>query len=114
MDNEFEYFLLDRENNDQHPLLKTDANCPPYLRKKEYIENHEIMSFCFTKPIPCKPKMVDYHSAVYPVVSKKIYDVLAPMNIEGIQLIPATITGKNDEIYFENHSSGGAACVFSV
>lgn len=99
MNNEFNYYFIERDNNDQYPLLKTDANCPPYLRKKEFIENPETMSFALAKPIPRKPKMVDYHPAPYPVVSKKIHDALAPMNIKGIQFIPAIITGKNNEIY---------------
>jgi len=100
--NEFEYYFIGRENNDQYPLLIADTDCPPYLRKEEFIENPETMKFCFGKPIPRKPKMVDYHSAIYPVVSQKIYDVLAPMNIKGIQLIPAIITGEKNEIY-ENY-----------
>jgi len=97
--NEFEYYLLEWAGGNQYPLLKTDANCPPYLRKKEFIENPEKMSFALAKPIPRKPKMADYHPAPYPVVSKKIYDVLAPMNIKGIQFISAIVTGKNNEIY---------------
>ena len=104
--NEFEYYFIERENNDQYPLLTADTGCPPYLRKKEYIENPETMKFRLGKPVPRIPKMVDYHSAIYPVVSQKIYDVLAPMNIKGIQLIPAIITGKKMVIFngiYENY-----------
>ncbi|GHV35514.1 hypothetical protein FACS1894178_5240 [Bacteroidia bacterium] len=102
MENEFEYYFISRANNPQHPLLIADNDCPPYLRKKEYIENPETMAFCFGKPIPRKPKMADYHSEPNSVISKKIFDVLDNLNIKGIQLIPSIITGKNDEIY-ENY-----------
>jgi hypothetical protein len=99
MENEFEYYFINRANNNHHPVLIADTACPPYLRKKEYIENPQRMFFCFGKPIPKKPKMVDYHSSPKSIISKKIFDVLNELKIKGIQLIPATITGKNDEIY---------------
>ncbi|GHT11230.1 hypothetical protein FACS189432_09170 [Bacteroidia bacterium] len=102
MENEFEYYFIGRANNPQHPLLIADNDCPPYLRKKEYIENPETMAFCFGKPIPRKPKMADYHSQPKSVISKKIFDVLDNMNVKGIQLIPAVIRGKKGETY-ENY-----------
>jgi hypothetical protein len=99
MVNEFEYYFIGRANNNQHPLLIEDSNCPPYSWEKERIENPQRMFFCLGKPVPKKPKMVDYHSTPDSVISKKIFDVLDEMKIKGIQLIPATITGKNNEIY---------------
>ncbi|GHT57734.1 hypothetical protein FACS18945_2680 [Bacteroidia bacterium] len=102
MENEFEYYFIGRANNPQHPLLIADNDCPPYLRKKEYIENPETMAFCFGKPIPRKPKMADYHSQPKSVISKKIFDVLDNMNVKGIQLIPAVIRGTKGETY-ENY-----------
>ncbi len=102
MENEFEYYLIGRENNDQHPLLVEDSNCPPYTLERGAIDNPRPMEYRLGKPVPRKPKMVDYHSAVNSVISKKIYDVLASMSIKGVQLIPAIITGKKNEIY-ENY-----------
>ncbi|GHU74235.1 hypothetical protein FACS189413_18980 [Bacteroidia bacterium] len=102
MENEFEYYFIGRANNPQHPLLIADSDCPPYLRKKEYIENPETMAFCFGKPIPRKPKMADYHSEPNSVISKKIFDVLDNLNVKGIQLIPAVIRGTKGETY-ENY-----------
>ena len=97
--NEFEYYFIGRDNNEQHPLLVEDSNCPPYKLERIAIDNPLSMEYRLGKPIPKKPKMVDYHSAVNSVISKKIFDVLAPMNIKGVQLIPAIITGKDDKIY---------------
>ena len=94
-----EYYIIERENSSNYPLLIEDDGCPFYIKKKEYIEDAEHMFFCLGAPIPRKPEMVDYHPVPYTVVSKKIYDILEPMKIKGIQLIPATITGKDNELY---------------
>jgi len=97
--NEFEYYLIDRENNDNYPLLEQDDDCPSYQHIKEYIENPEIMEFYLGDPVPRKPQMVDYHSMPYSIVSEKIYNVLNNLKINGIQLIPSVITGKKKEKY---------------
>jgi hypothetical protein len=102
MNNEFEYYFIGRANNEQYPLLTEDSDCPPYSYEKVRIENPQSMSYRLGKPVPRKPKMVDFHSSPDSVISKKIFDVLDNMNIKGIQLIPAIITGKNDEIH-ENY-----------
>jgi hypothetical protein len=91
--------LIGRENKSQYPLLIEDSNCPPYSDEEEYIENPERMYFCFGKPVPKKPELADFHSSPKSVISSKIYKVLDDMKIKGIQLIPATITGKNNELY---------------
>lgn len=102
MSDEFEYYFIGRDNNDQYPLLVEDSNCPPYRLERVVIDKPQSMEYRLGKPVPRKPKMVDYHSAVNSVISNRIYDVLAPMNIKGVQLIPAIITGKKNEIY-ENY-----------
>ncbi|GHV57924.1 hypothetical protein FACS1894182_08150 [Bacteroidia bacterium] len=102
MENEFEYYFIGRANNPQHPLLIEDSDCPPYSWEESRIENPQPMYYCLGKPVPRKPKMVDYHSSPDSVISKKIFDVLDNLNVKGIQLIPAVIRGKNDEIY-ENY-----------
>jgi hypothetical protein len=101
--NEFnkEYFVIGRANNSNHPLL-TVTKGGGYEEDEEYVENPKLMEYRLGKPVPAKPVMVDYHSSPYSVVSKKIYDVLTGLNLKDIQLIPATITGKNDELY-ENY-----------
>ena len=46
-----------------------------------------------------KYTIVDFHKSPYSVISRKIQDVLAGMSIGDVQFIPATITGKKNEIY---------------
>jgi hypothetical protein len=97
MANDFEYYVITRENNNNYPLIITDSDCPPYEDEEEAIENPQRMYFCLGKPIPKKPIMVDFHSQPKSVISDKIYTVLNNLNIKGIQLIPATIRSKDNE-----------------
>jgi hypothetical protein len=99
MSRDQEYYRIAISNDDAIPLLDPDTDCPIYLSKREPIENPELLLFQLGSPIPRKPKIVDYHSSPNSVISKKIFDVLFPLNIEGIQLLPAIIRGKNDEIF---------------
>ena len=104
MSKEFEYYRMTRKNDNTIPLLDQDTGCPIYLSKKVPIEKPELMLFRFGKPVPKNPKMADYHSSPDSIISKRIADILAPMNIEGIQLIPALIKGKNDELFTEYYA----------
>ena len=101
--NEFnkEYFVIGRVNNNQHPLL-TVTKKGGYEEDEEYVENPESMEYRLGSPIPKQPKMVDYHSTPCSVVSQKIHDVLEKLNINGLQMISAIITGKDSELY-ENY-----------
>ena len=97
--NEFDYYIIGMSGIANAPLLIEDEDCPYYITNEQYVENPERMFFCLGAPIPRNPLMVDYHPVPYTVVSKKICDILQPLSIKGIQLIPATITGKNNELY---------------
>jgi hypothetical protein len=58
------------------------------------------MEFVFRAPIPRKPVIGDYFAAGgNSVISKKIADIMLPMNIKGIQLIPATVKSNKGVIY---------------
>jgi hypothetical protein len=100
--NEFEYYRVRWKNNNNIPRLVADKDCPKYLYDSGQIENPELMLFKLGQPIPRNPIMADYLTCPSSVISKKIYDVLEPMQIKGIQLLPAIINGKDDEV-FENY-----------
>ena len=57
------------------------------------------MEFVFSEPIPSKPVIGDYFAQPESVISKKIVDILEPMKIKGIQLIPATVKSNKGDIY---------------
>lgn len=101
MNDEFEYYLIDSDDTPSVPLLMPDKNQSTMMLLRRYpIEPLEKpMELCFNPPVPAKPRMVDFHELPSPVFSRKIYDVLQPMNIYGLQLLPATIRGKKEERY---------------
>ena len=94
--NEFEYYKVRRENNDNYPLLRADENVD-YEYEKNHIDNAEMMEYVIRRPIPKKPIFVDYHKSPRSVISRKIYEILKDLNLDYIQFIPATITVKNNE-----------------
>ncbi|GHT17648.1 hypothetical protein FACS189429_2200 [Bacteroidia bacterium] len=60
-----------------------------------------LIEFEFDTPYPKKPNMADYlaRGGGDGVLSEKIYQALSPLNVKGIQLIPATIANpKNKDI----------------
>ena len=99
MKEDFEYYVITRSLDKSMPLLSETADTSSYLDIMKPVENPKILNFELGPPIPRKPVMADYHSSPDGIVSKKIYDVLASLEIEGIQLLPVSITGKDEEKY---------------
>ena len=96
MSKDMEYYRIFRGGDDNIPLLD-QVDGYDYLDAEKPIEEPKLMLFELGDPVPRKPKMADYHSSPECIVSKRIFDVLQPLNIYGIQLLPARIKGKNDE-----------------
>lgn len=96
-----EYFVIGRVNNNNYPLLVVKQG-GRYERECEYVDDIHPMLYRLGEPVPPKPIMVDFHSSSCSIVSQKIGNVLGEINIKGLQLIPATIEGKNNELY-ENY-----------
>ncbi|MCP4392885.1 MAG: hypothetical protein GY804_01230 [Alphaproteobacteria bacterium] len=85
-----DYYVLERENNDNYPLLEWVTNESPFY-KGIPVDVTEVIHFKLGWPIPQKPQMVDFHSNPRPVISDKIRNILLPLEINGIQICPATI-----------------------
>lgn len=101
MNDNFEYYLIGSDSTTSVPLLMPDENQHTMmLHGREPIDKlDKPMELCFRPPVPAKPRMVDFHELPSSMFSQKIYDVLQPMNIYGLQLLPATIKGKGGEYY---------------
>jgi hypothetical protein len=102
--NEFEYYLIGRAGDAAYPLLKCDDDSEHtqeyvYDNKENEIINPQEMEFTFRKPYPRKPVIGDYFSQTESIVSEKIKNVLEPLKIKGIQLIPATVTSNKGDLY---------------
>ena len=97
---------------DYHAIVSTYADRVPILDWNE--DDYELRGslrfdrpWSFTEPMQLsigmcssrKPKLVDYFSSTESVVSQKVADVLAPINIHGMQLMPAQLTLKTGEVH---------------
>jgi hypothetical protein len=89
MDSTTNYFVVERANNNSYPLLSWDE---PSFRRSEEVVRTTPVRLRLGKPVPKKPQMVDFHVLPEPVVSKKIRDLLVPMNLLDVQLVPAQVT----------------------
>ncbi len=85
-----DYFVIERGGSNNYPLLEWDQNAGPF-RKGKPVTVTEPIKLRLGAPVPAHPEMVDYHSLPRPVVGERIKNLLEPMNIDGIQLIPARI-----------------------
>ena len=107
--NEFDYYFIASAGGVDVPLLECDCDENPsalrFLARDEYAKIEDPVYLCFNKETTKRlknPRMVDYHTLPYAVFSQKIFDVLYPMQLEGVQLVPAIITGNDGEEY-ENY-----------
>ncbi len=91
-----EYYIIERTNNDNYPLFSWDESRGEHGLGKPVPFNKPI-KFLLGEPISSNFEWVDYHSnPTNPVVSNRIADVLAPMDIYGIQLVPAKVRNPKD------------------
>ncbi|GHV96758.1 hypothetical protein AGMMS50293_30780 [Spirochaetia bacterium] len=105
MENEFDYYLPFPIIGSSTPTLivnpDSDLDVDLDLEMPYPLNEISLIEFEFRTPYPKKPNMVDYlvHGG-WGIVSEKIYQALSPLNVKGIQLIPATIANpKNKDIY---------------
>jgi hypothetical protein len=103
--NEFDYYFIESTGGVDVPLLEcndVDKYALDFLAYDEFAEIVTPVYLCFneetTKGLKT-PRMVDFHTLPHTVFSQKVFDVLSPMQLEGVQLVPAIITGNNGEEY---------------
>lgn len=90
-----EYYVVERENNDNHPLFSWDQKSAR-TGKGVPIEYSEPLKFCLGEPIPAKFEWVDFHEAPQPLISFPLARILEKLEINGIQLIPAKVSNPKD------------------
>ena len=104
--NEFKYYLLYAEAIPSSPavVLGDEMDEDEIVIEEPISDQIELIEMKFWEPYPKKPVMVDFHDdGTIGVVSKKIYNVLSPLNIKGIQLIPATIFDPKNKNTYEDY-----------
>ena len=109
--NEFDYYLIEGDNNFMSPLLMNDdgknSGGTMFLRRMERVEEGTTIHLEFNPPIPPKPDMTDYlWLQCRAVFSKKVYDVLKGAAIKDFQLVPAIIKDTKDNEYADYWIAG--------
>ena len=89
------YYVLERENNDNHPLFSWDQKSGLYGMGRPVAEPEKI-KLKFGDPIPIKVELVDFHETPAPVISEQLTAVLMKLDIYGVQLVPAEVRDPRD------------------
>lgn len=85
-----EYYVIDRENNDNYPLFAWDQVADDFGLGVP-AEFSAPVKLRLRDPIAPKFEWVDYHKLPDPVVSARLAKVINALNIYGIQLVPAVV-----------------------
>ncbi|MCP4486749.1 MAG: hypothetical protein GY820_05430 [Gammaproteobacteria bacterium] len=91
-----EYYVIESENNDNYPLFSWDQRSSLFRNNTTPVVIEAPVKFRLGDPLSPNFEWVDYHVAPHPVVSARIFDVLASMDIYGIQLVPAKVRNPKD------------------
>lgn len=89
-----EYYVIARENNDHYPLFAWDQSKSGYNKGKP-VEYTDPLKFRLGKPIPRNFEWVDYHSLPGSVISERILGALSPLDLYGVQFVPAKVSNPN-------------------
>jgi hypothetical protein len=109
MNNEFSYYLPFPVIVPSTPTLIVDSNPEPNVdldMEMPYpLDGIDKIEFRFWEPYPKNPNMADYlvRNGGDGVLSEKLYNILSSLNIEGLQLIPATITDPRSNVVYERY-----------
>ncbi len=90
-----EYYVIEREDNDDYPSFSWDQ-FESVFGLGQPVEYEEPIKFRLGSSASPNFEWVDYHEAPEPVVSKKIVDALLPLDLYGVQFIPAKVRNPKD------------------
>ncbi|VAW67512.1 hypothetical protein MNBD_GAMMA09-162 [hydrothermal vent metagenome] len=85
-----EYYVIRRSNNDNYPLFSWDQLSGDFGMGRP-VEFKEPVKFRLGSSASPNFEWVDYHSSPEPVISKRIFDALIPLDLYGVQFVPAKV-----------------------
>jgi hypothetical protein len=107
-----EYYVLEPDNNNSYPMI--GASLRPHSQGRT-VSGDYALNIYLDDPVPRKPEYVDFHtSGSTPVVSKKMKDILEPLEVYGIQFIKGTKGDVIEELkldYYLLHIYSNIACI---
>ncbi|NDV70022.1 hypothetical protein [Dysgonomonas sp. 25] len=109
MSNEFDYYVIYPKSPEDKRIATVDE-CPgpsKYIHDNFWefhgkpVPDPQPTSFTYSNPVPRgKLTVGDYFwAAGDSVFSKRVADVLVPMNVGGVQITPATVFSNKGEIF---------------
>jgi hypothetical protein len=85
-----EYYIVEREDNDDYPLLAWDEISSSIKRHPTTsISIDEPLNFRLSEPVPNNPIFADFLKAPDPVVSEKFANLFFGLDVFGVQFLPA-------------------------
>jgi len=90
-----EYYIIRRANNDNYPLFSWDQSSGQFGMGKP-VKFEGPVRMRLGNPISPNFEWVDYHVVPDPVVSPLVADVLASLDLHGVQLVPAVVRHPKD------------------
>lgn len=93
-----DYFILERENNDDFPLLSWNETSDGF-GLGVLNNNTKSVKFHIAEPISANFQLVDYHEAPEPVISERLESVLNPLNVHGVQFVPAIVSDLRNPLH---------------
>lgn len=107
-----DYFVIEAEANSSHPLLQWDEDSGRFY-KGERVAVTEPVRLRLGSPIPVSPVMVDHHTLPEPVFSRRVMELLEPLELHDVQLVPADVKVKPDDVrrYWLLHVFNEIPCI---
>ncbi len=90
-----EYYVIKRENNNNYPLFAWAQSTGEYNMGKP-VEYTEPLKMTLQKPVQRNFQWADYHSISGSAISRRILDVLLPLDLYGVQFIPAKVSNPHE------------------
>jgi len=90
-----EYYVLESENNDNYPLFSWDQKRGDYCTGKP-AEFKDSIKMRLGDPLSSNFEYVDLHESPEFFISPQVADILAPLDVYGIQLAPAEVKNPKD------------------
>ncbi|HYO60235.1 imm11 family protein [Archangium sp.] len=109
---QLDYFVLERAGPSNYPLLEWDALYWGF-GKPQPVAIKEPVRLRLGDPVPRKPVMVDHHSLPEPVISTRLKEVLEPLELFGVQFVPADVKVREGEVlrYWLVHVYNEISCL---
>ncbi|MCY1016231.1 imm11 family protein [Pyxidicoccus sp. MSG2] len=106
-----DYFVIERAASNAHPLFGWDQSGSAFY-KGTAVTLAEPIRLRLGEPVPSRPVMADHHSLPKPVLSTRLKDMLAGLNLFRAQLVPADVRVHDDVVrYWLLHVFNEIECV---